>query len=157
MKSLWYKLNRQAAWSSVIEGKIGRNTRVWRWSHISKGAIIGDDCMIGANVYIGPNVIIGNNTRIQNGVFIPEGWHVADNVFIGPNTTFVNHKSMVGGKEEWEEGWVDSGCKIGAMCTIFPCILNKNSIVGARTLVIYTTVCDSTIHERISYERNFGF
>ena len=120
---------------------------MWRWSHIGRGAIVGDNCMIGAGVYIGPNVIVGDNVRIQNGVFIPEGWTIRDNVFIGPNTTFINHPSMFGGNEEWEEGWVDAGAKIGAMCTIFPCIVGANSVVGARTLLMQNVNPGHIIYE----------
>jgi len=149
LKSLYLKVTNRVSWSSVVEGKIGAGTKVWRWSHIGRGAIVGDNCMIGAGVYIGPGVIVGDNVRIQNGVFIPEGWHIGSDVFIGPNTTFINHKSMYGGKEEWEEGWVDNGAKIGAMCTIFPCIIGKSSAVGARTLVLHNVTAGCVFYQEV--------
>ncbi len=147
LKSLYLKLTKRVSWSAAVEGKIGAGTKVWRWSHISRGAIVGNNCMIGAHVYIGPNVIIGDNVRIQNGVFIPEGWTIRDNVFIGPNTTFINHPSMCGGKEKWETGGVGDGAKIGAMCTIFPCIVRANTVVGARTLLMQDVNHGHIIHE----------
>ena len=32
--------------------KIGKNTKIWHWSHVSSGAMIGDDCILGQNVFI---------------------------------------------------------------------------------------------------------
>ena len=40
---------------------IGKNTKIWAFTHICKNVIIGENCIIGECVYIGPNVIIGNN------------------------------------------------------------------------------------------------
>ena len=43
--------------SFVDEGaKIGDETKIWHFSHISSGAKIGDRCSIGQNVYIANNV-----------------------------------------------------------------------------------------------------
>jgi len=134
----------------LIEGKIGRGTKVWRWSHISKGAIVGNYCMIGANVYIGPNVCIGDYCRIQNGVYIPEGVTIRDGVFIGPNTTFLNHKHTGFRYFEdklWYENFfesqskkytinVDSWAIIGGGCTILPRVtIGRYSVIGAGSLV----------------------
>ena len=37
---------------------IGKNTKIWHFSHIQSGAVIGEGCSLGQNVNIGNNVII---------------------------------------------------------------------------------------------------
>jgi len=37
---------------------IGEGTKIWAFSHISSGAVIGNNCVIGEGVHIGPNVVI---------------------------------------------------------------------------------------------------
>ena len=48
--------------SSYVDNNviIGKETKVWHFSHIQSGSIIGKNCSIGQNVNIGNNVIIGN-------------------------------------------------------------------------------------------------
>ena len=31
--------------------KVGKNTKIWHWVHICKGAVIGDNCSFGQSVY----------------------------------------------------------------------------------------------------------
>ena len=38
--------------------KIGKGSRVWHWTHICSGAVIGDECVFGQNVFIGNKVVI---------------------------------------------------------------------------------------------------
>ena len=38
---------------------IGNNTKIWHFSHIMPGSIIGENCNIGQNVVIGPDAVIG--------------------------------------------------------------------------------------------------
>ena len=43
--------------SYIDEGScIGKDTKIWHFSHIQSGAIIGDKCTIGQNVNIANNV-----------------------------------------------------------------------------------------------------
>ena len=46
--------------------QIGEGTKIWAYSHISTGVIIGKNCVIGEGVHIGPNVKIGDGCKIQN-------------------------------------------------------------------------------------------
>ena len=53
----------------VDEGcQIGDGTKVWHFSHIMTGAVIGNNCNIGQNVVVSPKVTLGNNVRVQNNV-----------------------------------------------------------------------------------------
>jgi UDP-2-acetamido-3-amino-2,3-dideoxy-glucuronate N-acetyltransferase len=69
---------------------IGDGTRVWHFSHLSKGCRIGERCSLGQNVYVAPGVRIGSNVKIQNNVSIYEGVELEDDVFCGPSMVFTN-------------------------------------------------------------------
>ncbi len=69
---------------------IGKNTKVWHFCHVQKGAVLGENCSLGQNVNIGNNVKIGNGVRVQNNVSIYEGVEIEDNVFCGPSCVFTN-------------------------------------------------------------------
>lgn len=117
----------------------GKNLRVWRWSHVSAGAQIGDNVMIGEHVHIGPNVIIGNNCRIQNGVNIFDGVVLEDDVFVGPMVCFTNirkPKAAVPNKN-YMKTVVKKGASLGAG-TIVVCgvIIGEGSLSGAGTVII---------------------
>ena len=66
-----------------------RVLKIWHFSHIQSGALIGKLC-IGQNVNIGNNVIIGNFVKIQNNVSVYEGVTLEDYVFCGPSMVFTN-------------------------------------------------------------------
>src|SRR3989338_4443277 len=69
---------------------IGKDSKIWHFSHISAGASIGENCTIGQNVYVGPKVKIGNGVKIQNNVSLPEGVVLEDEVFCSPSVVFTN-------------------------------------------------------------------
>ena len=52
---------------------IGAGTKIWHFSHIMPGSIIGENCNIGQNVVISPEVILGRNVKVQNNVSIYTG------------------------------------------------------------------------------------
>src|SRR6476659_57231 len=70
--------------------KIGANTKIWHFCHVSEGAEIGENCVLGQNVFIGKKVKIGDGCKIQNNVSIFEGVEMKDEVFIGPSVVFTN-------------------------------------------------------------------
>ena len=69
---------------------IGKNTKVWHFSHICENVKIGNDCIIGQNVMIGPEVKIGNKCKIQNNVSVFKGVQLGNGVFCGPSCVFTN-------------------------------------------------------------------
>lgn len=78
----------------VDEGvTIGAGTKIWHFSHIQRGAVVGADCTIGQNVYVAENVRIGSHVKIQNGVSVFEGVELEDYVFCGPSAVFTNVKA----------------------------------------------------------------
>lgn len=70
--------------------EIGAGTKIWHFSHILKGSVIGEKCVLGQNVMVGPNVRIGNFCKIQNNVSVYEGVTLEDYVFCGPSMVFTN-------------------------------------------------------------------
>ena len=117
--------------------KIGDGTKVWHWTHICQGAVIGKNCIIGQNVYIGPNVSIGNNVKIQNNVSVYEGIIVEDDVFLGPSCVLTNDKFPKSiGEWKMEKTLLKKGCSIGANATIVcGVVIGDNSMVGAGSVV----------------------
>ena len=58
----------------VDEGaEIGDGTKIWHFSHVMKGARIGERCIIGQNVNVDGGTVIGNNVKIQNNVSVYTG------------------------------------------------------------------------------------
>jgi len=106
----------------IDEGcQIGEGTKVWHFSHVMPGAVIGKNCVLGQNVMIGPNVILGDNVRIQNNVSVYEGVICEDDVFLGPSavlTNVINPRSAISRKTEFKSTIIRKGATIGANATI---------------------------------------
>ena len=58
--------------TSIVDDNcsIGKDTKIWHFSHIMSGCVIGEGCNIGQNVVISPSVILGKNVKIQNNVSV---------------------------------------------------------------------------------------
>lgn len=69
---------------------IGEGTKVWHFSHVLAGTVIGPGCTLGQNVMAGPDVKIGAHCKIQNNVSIYNGVELEDFVFCGPSMVFTN-------------------------------------------------------------------
>ena len=118
---------------------IGRNTKIWHFSHIMSNAVIGEGCVIGQNVFIGQGVRIGTNVHIQNNVSIYEGVALEDDVFCGPSMVFTNvnnPRSPLSRKDEFRPTLVRQGATIGANATIV-CghTVNRYAFIGAGAVV----------------------
>ena len=101
--------------------EIGAGTKIWHFSHVMKGAQIGERCVIGQNVNVDGGTIIGNNVKIQNNVSIYTGVVIEDDVFLGPScvlTNVSNPRSQVNRHSLYETSWFKRGCTIGANATI---------------------------------------
>ena len=126
--------------SCIVDAEviIGENTKIWHWTHVSRGAQIGKNCTLGQNVYIGPNVKIGNNVKIQNNVSVYEGVTIEDDVFLGPSCVFTNDLLPRANNSDWKitTTLIKKGASIGANATIV-CgnTIGENSLVGAGAVV----------------------
>lgn len=109
--------------SSYVDANvvIGKNTKIWHFSHIMSDSRIGEECNIGQNVVISPQVVIGNYVKIQNNVSVYTGVICDDYVFLGPSCVFtnvLNPRSEVSRKGNYTKTHVGKGATIGANATI---------------------------------------
>jgi UDP-2-acetamido-3-amino-2,3-dideoxy-glucuronate N-acetyltransferase len=101
--------------------QIGEGTKIWHFSHIMTGCVIGTNCNIGQNVVISPEVVLGNNVKVQNNVSVYTGVTCEDDVFLGPSCVFTNvtnPRSAVNRKSRYARTHVGKGATIGANATV---------------------------------------
>ena len=101
--------------------QIGEGTKIWHFSHIMTGCVIGTNCNIGQNVVISPEVVLGNNVKVQNNVSVYTGVNCEDDVFLGPSCVFTNvtnPRSAVNRKSQYAGTHVGKGATIGANATV---------------------------------------
>ncbi|MDD7795673.1 acyltransferase [Clostridium sp. 'White wine YQ'] len=121
---------------------IGAGTKVWHYSHIMGGSIIGENCNIGQNVVISPGVKLGNGVKIQNNVSVYTGVECEDGVFLGPSCVFtnvINPRSFIERKSEYKPTKIKKGASIGANATIV-CghDIGAYALIGAGSVVTKT-------------------
>jgi len=108
--------------SVIDEGcRIGNGTKIWHFTHLMKGCVIGENCNIGQNVVVSPDVILGRNVKVQNNVSIYTGVVCEDDVFLGPSMVFtnvINPRSHVLRRDQYLTTTVRRGASIGANATI---------------------------------------
>lgn len=119
---------------------IGKGTKIWHFSHIMPGCVIGENCNLGQNVVVSPEVVLGNNVKVQNNVSIYTGVICEDDVFLGPSMVFtnvINPRSAVNRKSEYKKTLVRKGATIGANATIVCGIeIGAYAFIGAGAVVI---------------------
>lgn len=101
---------------------IGEGTKIWHFSHIQKGAVIGKNCSFGQNVNVSNNVKIGNGVKVQNNVSIYEGVELEDDVFCGPSMVFTNdltpRAKYPKGSAGYKKTLLKRGATVGANATV---------------------------------------
>lgn len=127
--------------SLIDEGaNIGEKTKIWHFSHVCSGAVIGSECMLGQNVFVGNDVHIGDRCKIQNNVSIYDRVTLEDDVFCGPSMVFTNvynPRSAVIRKDEYRPTLVKHGATLGANCTIVCGVtIGEFSFVAAGAVII---------------------
>lgn len=101
--------------------EIGAGTKIWHFSHVMKGAKIGECCSFGQNVNVDGGVVIGHNVKVQNNVSIYTGTVIEDDVFLGPScvlTNVTNPRSQVNRHSLYEKTLIRRGATVGANATI---------------------------------------
>jgi UDP-2-acetamido-3-amino-2,3-dideoxy-glucuronate N-acetyltransferase len=131
----------QAHPTAVIDegAVIGKGTKIWHFSHIMSGAVVGENCTIGQNVLVASQVSLGNNIKVQNNVSIYTGVICEDDVFLGPSCVFtnvINPRSFISRKEEFRPTLVKKGASIGANATIICGVtIGEYAMIGAGAVV----------------------
>lgn len=124
--------------SDVHSKKIGEGTKVWQYSVILKGAVIGCNCNICAHTLIEGQVTVGDNVTIKSGVYLWDGVMIESDVFIGPAVVFTNDRHPRSKKypEEFLKTRVQRGASLGANSTILPGItIGEGAMLGAGAVV----------------------
>ena len=105
--------------------QIGEGTKIWHFSHIMTGCVIGTNCNIGQNVVISPEVVLGNNVKVQNNVSVYTGVICEDDVFLGPSCVFTNvtnPRSAVNRKSQYAGTHVERGDN---RCKCYRCLRTR--------------------------------
>ncbi len=100
---------------------IGEGCRIWHFTHIMTGSVMGRNCNLGQNVVVSPEVVLGDNVKVQNNVSIYTGVTCEDDVFLGPSMVFtnvINPRSAIVRREEYMKTQVGKGATIGANATV---------------------------------------
>ena len=124
--------------SDVQSVNIGKNTNIWQYCVVLKGAKIGSDCNICSHCFIENEVVVGNRVTVKNGVYLYDGITVEDDVFIGPNATFCNDRYPKSKNKEFklEKILVKKGASIGANVTVLPGVtIGEHCVVAAGAVV----------------------
>ena len=126
--------------SYVDEGaQVGAGTKIWHFSHVMSGAVIGEKCVIGQNVLVAGRARLGRNVKVQNNVSIYDEVTLEDDVFCGPSTVFtnvINPRSHIVRKSEYRRTLVKRGATIGANATILCGLtIGEYAFVGAGAVV----------------------
>jgi UDP-2-acetamido-3-amino-2,3-dideoxy-glucuronate N-acetyltransferase len=111
--------------SAIVDdgADIGDRTRIWHFSHVSAGAVIGAGCSLGQNVFVANQVRIGDGVKIQNNVSVYEGVILEDYVFCGPSMVFTNVRTPRSAfprnsSADYATTLVRYGASIGANATV---------------------------------------
>ena len=122
----------------VETDQIGEGTRIWAFSHVLPGAVIGSYCNICDHVFIENDVVIGDRVTIKCGVQIWDGIRISDDVFIGPNATFTNDLFPRSRQypEKFSQTIIQKGASIGANATVLAGnTIGTNAMIGAGAVV----------------------
>ena len=127
--------------SAIVDAgaTLGEGSRVWHFSHVCAGAVVGAGCSLGQNVFVANRVVIGDNVRIQNNVSVYDNVTLEDDVFCGPSVVFtnvINPRAAVSRKDEYRDTHVRRGATLGANCTIVCGVtIGEHAFVGAGAVV----------------------
>ena len=128
--------------TAVIDAgcSIGKDCKIWHFSHIMTGSVMGEKCSIGQNVVVSPDVVLGKNVKVQNNISIYTGVICEDDVFLGPSMVFTNIKnprSAIVRKDQYIRTLVKKGVSIGANATIICGItIGEYAFIGAGAVVL---------------------
>ncbi len=122
----------------VESDDIGKDTRIWAFSHVLKNVTIGEDCNICDGCFVESGVTIGNRVTIKNSISVWEGVTIEDDVFLGPSCVFTNDMfpRSKAHHSTYVKTLVKNGASIGANATIICGIeLGRYCLVGAGAVV----------------------
>ena len=127
--------------SAIIDdgATLCEGTKVWHFSHVCSGAVIGERCSLGQNVFVGNRVVIGNRCKIQNSISVYGNVTLEDDVFCGPSmvlTNVYNPRAAIIRKEKYRTTLVRKRATLGANCTMICGVtIGHYAFIGAGAVV----------------------
>src|SRR6266581_9049913 len=111
--------------TAVVEDdvRVGKYTKIWYFSHVAPGAVIGENCSLGQNTYVERNAIVGNACRLGNSVSIFSHVELEDFVFCAPYMVFTHisfPRAAVNRHAVFRKTLVKTGTTFGANSTVVP-------------------------------------
>lgn len=117
---------------------VGARTRVWAFSHVLPGAVIGEDVNINDHVFVENDVVIGDRVTLKSGVQVWDGIRLGDDVFVGPNATFTNDPFPRSKQypDAFAQTVIEDGASIGGGAVILPGVrVGRRAMIGAGAVV----------------------
>jgi len=117
---------------------VGVGTRVWAFSHVLAGAVIGADVNINDHVFVENDVVIGDRVTLKSGVQIWDGIRLGDDVFVGPNATFTNDPFPRSKQypDAFAKTFIEDGASIGGGAVLLPGVrVGRRAMIGAGAVV----------------------
>lgn len=111
--------------TAVIEPEavVGAFTKVWLFSHVDRGAVVGENCSLGQNTYVASDAIVGNACRLGNSVSVFGHVELQDFVFCAPYMVFTHisfPRAAVNRHAVFKKTLVKTGTTFGANSTVVP-------------------------------------
>jgi acetyltransferase-like isoleucine patch superfamily enzyme len=120
------------------KAKIGKGTRLWAFTNVKAGAVIGRDCNICDGSFVEGGAVVGDNVTIKHHVAVFDGVIIGDGVFVGSNVAFINDRHPRSQKKDWvlEKTVVGKGATIGSNAVIMcGTRIGAHAVVGAGSVV----------------------
>jgi acetyltransferase-like isoleucine patch superfamily enzyme len=121
------------------KAKIGEGTRIWAFTNIQDGAIVGRNCNICDGCFVEEGVAIGNHVTLKNGVALFKGVTIEDDVFCGAHCVFINDRYPRSHRQDrWvlEKTVIKKGATIGSNATLLCGItVGEYAVIAAGAVV----------------------
>jgi acetyltransferase-like isoleucine patch superfamily enzyme len=124
---------------AIVESDhVGDETRIWAFTHVLKGAVIGRNCNICDFVFVENDVVIGDDVTVKCGVYVWDGLRIENKVFVGPAVIFTNDHAprSKAYQKEFPKTFIKEGASLGAGAVILPGLaVGRHAMVGAGAVV----------------------
>jgi len=121
------------------KAQIGEGTRIWAFTNIQAGAVIGKNCNICDGSFVESGGVIGNCVTVKHHVAIFDGITIEDDVFVGSNVAFINDRYPRSHREDdWtlEKTLIQKGTTIGSNSVILCGVtIGPYAVIGAGSVV----------------------
>jgi len=132
------------------DAQVGEGTKIWAFTNIQAGAIIGKECNICDDSFVEKGAVVGDHVTIKHHVAVFDGVTIENDVFVGSNTAFINDRNPRSHRDDqWslEKTKIKKGASLGSNSVILCGItIEEYAVIGAGSVVTknvlaHTIVC----------------